>query len=875
MDGDEQNQIQIVGAKTHNLKNITVSLPRHQVVVITGPSGSGKSSLAIDTLAAEGQRQYFESLSLHSRQFFKQLPAADVDRIERLPPTIFIEQSPGQRNRRSTVGTLTEIHDYLRLLMSRCGQLVCPNCQQVVSQHTRQQIQEWVGRLPEKTKIMILAPIADAAVGDHQAVLDAIRRDRLVRVRIDGEILDIDQVHTLDPRKPHSIAAVTDRLFVRPDIANRLDEAITLADRLAEGQVIVCYMPEQQDRAASSSSWVDQLFSTRLACARCRLAFEELEPHHFSFNSPHGACPHCDGLGFVERTAELSNGKENEELGDTSIPFDSELKAITATELCSACQGSRLGTIARSVIFQGQSIVQILQMSLTSAINFFRCAEIEKDRMKVAGPLIEEISRRLSFLMEVGVGYLNLGRAVNSLSGGEHQRVRLASSIGTGLTNVAYILDEPSIGLHPRDTGRLIDSIRNLQSIGNTVVLVEHDEAIIRSADFLIEVGPGAGEHGGEIIASGTPQRIISDSHCLTGKYLAGEKKVFHLAQRRKWKNSRQLELRGASGRNLKTIDVEIPLGLLVAVTGVSGSGKSSLINGTLVPAIQHDLRLRAGFKNSHNRSLAYSSLTGTEMIDSLVVVDQKLLTLSPRACPATALDIFDDIRKIFAATKKAKQLGFGVSRFSFNSKTGWCPDCRGQGTKRVEMNYLPDFFVTCETCGGRRFNLQTLQVKFNEKSIADILQLTCEAATDFFEGFEVIAGPLNRLKEVGLGYLKLGQSMVTLSGGESQRLKLAAELAAPTRGHTLYVFDEPTTGLHFDDIRHLLLTMNRLVDRGHSMLVIEHNLDVIASADWVIDIGPDGGEQGGEILAAGPPEFIARTPQSVTGQFLASTLAN
>ncbi len=843
--------IRVVGAKTHSLKNINVDIPRDQLVVITGPSGSGKSSLAIDTIFAEGQRQYIESFSVYSRQFFKQLPAADVDLIEGLPPMICLDQKHGTTNRRSTVGTITEIYDYLRLLMSRVGKIHCYQCQLPITQHTPKQICELIRQLPERTKVMVLAPLATHAVGDHAAVLKTIRRERLVRVRIDRVVYDIDQVPDLKLADRHSIAAVVDRIIVRAEVSSRLLEAIEFADRLSNGKVAIAnLLPDTNDE-----NWSEQVFSTRYACAQCDILYGEIQPRMFSFNSPGGACECCEGLGAVE----LASSEQT----NTASEFDSN-----ATTTCAACQGSRLSKPARSIYFGGLHLGQLVDLPIDEAIPFFEGVATPDLLEPVTGPLIREILHRLKFLRHVGVGYLTLGRGTNSLSGGEHQRVRLATSIGSGLSNVGYILDEPSIGLHQRDNERLIESIRELQRCGNSVLLVEHDEATIRCADYVIDMGPGAGQRGGQVVAAGSPNEICNVAGSLTGDYLAGRKKIPIPQQRRPINQARMISLTGASGRNLKSIDVQIPLDVLVCVTGVSGSGKSTLINQTLVPAILALLDRGAPLTQP------YKKMTGANLINTLIVVDQKPIGQSARGCPATVTGILDSLRKIFSATKRAKQLGFGTTRFSFNSKSGWCPLCRGLGVQKIEMSFMPDFDVACEACGGRRYNLQTLQVKFNELSIADVLALSIERAREFFDGFEQIARPLQSLLDVGLGYLELGQSTTTLSGGESQRLKLATELAKQDHGHALYVLDEPTTGLHFDDIRVLLAALNRLVERGNSMIVIEHNLDLVRSADWVIDLGPEGGSGGGELLAAGTPDDVAKVLRSFTGQYLSKLIS-
>ncbi len=926
--------IHVVNASTHNLKNIHLQIPRGQLVVVTGPSGSGKSSLAVDTIFAEGQRQYLESLSIYSRQFFKQLPRAEVELIEGLQPTVCLDQSHGVTNRRSTVGTTTEIYDYLRLLMARVGRIHCYQCGRSIRQLTAQQIRDRLLNFPERTKIMILAPQVTNESGDHQSVLKRVRRERLVRVRIDGEVTDIEQTPVLHPTSKHTIEAITDRIIIRDGIEKRLLEAIEFADRLAGGRVIISHLLPN----AASQDWSEETFSTRYACPDCDIQFEEIQPRTFSFNSPHGACKVCQGLGMVtvefeqplvvpDRRLSLSEQavvpwrtlsaaqrkKRFSEIapqisalgwsldrplnemsesqwnafwccGDKSQPGlmmilakelattvdedrEDELREYQSQVVCDQCQGCRLNGPARSVFFAGKNMGAIVDLPIENAQSFFEELELADDQAEIAEPIVKEILHRLRFLNHVGVGYLSLGRGANTLSGGEHQRVRLATSVGSGLTNVCYILDEPSIGLHQRDNDRLIETIRELQRSGNSILLIEHDEATIRAADQVIDIGPAAGQGGGRLVAQGTPSEICECTESLTGDYLAGRRKIATPQRRRQVLPERSLKILGAAGRNLKSIDVEIPLDVMVCVTGVSGSGKSTLINQTLAPAILRELGRVAPRPQLHRE------LQGCERISSLIVVDQKAIGKSPRGCPATVSGIFDELRKLFASTRKAKQLGFGVGRFSFNSKTGWCPECRGMSVKRIEMNFMPDFFVVCDSCQGKRFNLQTLTVKFNDQSIADVLAMSIEYAREFFDGFQRIAQPLQSLLDVGLGYLRLGQSTTTLSGGEGQRLKLATELARPAEGHTLYVLDEPTTGLHFEDVRILLDAMNRLVDRGNSMIVIEHNLDVIRCADWIVDLGPEGGEQGGELLACGTPESVAGVERSNTGKYLKQLL--
>ena len=924
--------IRITGARTHNLKNIDVEIPRDQLVVVTGRSGSGKSSLAFNTLYAEGQRQYMESLSIYSRQFFNQLPRADVDLIEGIQPTLCLDQSHQSSNRRSTVGTVTEIYDFLRVLMARVGEIHCYGCGKPIRQQTPQQIRDALLSLPERTKVMILAPMVTEQAGLHQDTFKKIRRERLVRVRVNDEIHDIDQLPVLSGSTKHSIEVVTDRIIVREGIDSRLVEAIDNAVRLnGEGRVICSWLIPSEE-SGPTGQWKEKLFSTRYACPDCQINYAEVQPRSFSFNSPFGACEKCDGLGeFIqfdpdlivdreksvedggvtawdgltaaskkkhlesltpildhlnismstklnslsdEQFGEFLNSREKGRLGLTLIlqkelattgseDREIELESMQDVIVCGECQGARVSRQARSVFVNGLHIGEIADLAIDEAKCFFEDLNFSGDDELIADPLVKEILNRLTFLQKVGVGYLTLGRAANTLSGGEHQRVRLATSIGTGIVNVCFVLDEPSIGLHQHDNDRLIAAIRDLQQFGNSVIVVEHDEAMIRNADYVIDMGPGAGRHGGEVVAQGKPESIEDHAESLTGQYLSGRLAIASSGQRRSADPNRMIRLTGASGHNLKSLDVEIPLGLFCCVTGVSGSGKSTLINQTLAPAVARRLDLVSRSPEP------YESLSGVDQIDKMILVDQKPIGRTPRACPATYTGLFDEFRRLFAATKMAKQRGYGIGRFSFNTKTGWCPECRGHGVRRIEMNFMPDIYAECETCGGKRFNLQTLQVKFGDLTIADVLNLTVDQAIEHFDGFSKIRGILQSLADVGLGYLLLGQPSTTLSGGEAQRVKLAAELARPETGNTLYILDEPTTGLHFEDIRVLIEALNRLVDKGNSMIVIEHNLDLIRCADWVIDLGPEGGQGGGELMACGTPEDVAKVNASLTGRYL------
>ncbi|MGB2499734.1 MAG: excinuclease ABC subunit UvrA [Mariniblastus sp.] len=924
--------IQIIGARTHNLKNINVEIPRDRVVVITGLSGSGKSSLAFDTLYAEGQRQYVESLSIYSRQFFNQIPKADVDQVVGLQPTLCLDQSHHSSNRRSTVGTITEIYDYLRLLFARVGEIHCYQCGQEIKQQTPQQIRDRLLELPERTKVIILAPLVKDQTGGIAEAIKKIRRERLVRARVDGAVHDIDQLPTLHEDQPRTIEAVTDRIIIREGIESRLLESLDNAIRINGDGNLVCSYLKPGDGSSNTDTWEDVSFSTRYSCPDCEICYSEVQPSSFSFNSPLGACEECSGLGHllqfdpklvIDRRLSIFNGGilpwseftkvkarklqsalkpildsigsdlktelesltpvqfeqffysvDKEKLGlqallrkelatTSSEERQFELESYISDVECHQCLGSRVSKQARSVLIKDQNIGDLVNLPLGVLKDFFSGLDFEDERKVTAAVLIPEIVHRLDFLVRVGIGYLTLGRSAVSLSGGEHQRVRLASSIGTGITNACFILDEPSIGLHQHDNDRLIGAIKQLKDSGNSIVVVEHDEAMIRAADYVIDMGPGAGPGGGRIVAAGSPQEVINKGDGLTAQYLSGARQIGNGSIRRKVNAEKCIRVLKATGNNLRSVDVSIPLGVLCCISGVSGSGKSTLINQTFAPAVSRELDQGGVMPLPHER------LEGIDQIGRIVMVDQKPIGKTPRACPATFTGLMSELRRLFAATKSAKRLGYGPGRFSFNTRAGWCPDCQGQGVRRMNMNFMPDIFVTCDGCEGRRFNVQTLQVRFGELTIADVLDLTVDQAKLRFEGFSKLAMILECLSDVGLGYLKLGQASSTLSGGEAQRVKLAAELAKSSSNGQLYVLDEPTTGLHFEDIRLLMVAINRLIDRGNSMVVIEHNIDVLRCADWIIDMGPEGGVAGGEIVAFGTPEQIAENPGSLTGRYL------
>jgi excinuclease ABC subunit A len=933
--------IRIRGARTHNLKNLNLELPRNKLVVITGLSGSGKSSLAFDTLYAEGQRRYVESLSAYARQFLQLMEKPDVDLIEGLSPAISIEQKAASHNPRSTVGTVTEIHDYLRLLYARVGTPYCPDHGLPLEAQSVAHMVDHVLALPEDAKLLVLAPVVAARKGEQSELFDELRAQGFTRVRVDGRVYDLDAAPKLAKNSKHSVDVVIDRLKVRPEMKQRLAESFETALRHAEGRAV----------AVESDTGKEHLFSSRFACPACSYALAELEPRLFSFNNPMGACPACDGLGTVEffdpkRVVAHPNlslasgaikgwdrrnhfyysmlqslakhygfdieqpwealddkvqhlllygsGKEKiafhylSERGRTVVkehPFEGvipnherrhretdstvvreELSKYVNRRACPECDGTRLRREARHVLLADKSIYDVSRLPLKQALATFRELRLPGARGQVAERIVREIANRLEFLVNVGLDYLSLERSAETLSGGEAQRIRLASQIGSGLTGVMYVLDEPSIGLHQRDNARLIETLKRLRDLGNSVIVVEHDAEAIRSADHVLDMGPGAGEAGGQVVAEGTPADILADARSLTGKYLGGALKI-DVPRLRNRPGRNRLVLRGARGNNLKNVDLELPLGLLACVTGVSGSGKSTLINDTLYAAIARQLY------GSTAEPAPYESLSGIEQLDKVISVDQSPIGRTPRSNPATYTGLFTPIRELFAGVPEARTRGYDPGRFSFNVKGGRCEACQGDGLIKVEMHFLPDIYVPCDACHGRRYNRETLEIRYKGRSIHDVLEMTVSAAVELFSAVPAIARKLQTLVDVGLGYVRLGQSATTLSGGEAQRVKLSLELSKRDTGRTLYILDEPTTGLHFHDIKLLLEVLHRLRDAGNTVVVIEHNLDVLKTADWIIDLGPEGGDGGGHIVAQGAPEQIAASKASYTGQYLKAVL--
>jgi excinuclease ABC subunit A len=940
-------EIQVRGARTHNLKNINVTLPRDKLIVITGLSGSGKSSLAFDTLYAEGQRRYVESLSAYARQFLSLMEKPDVDHIEGLSPAISIEQKSTSHNPRSTVGTITEIHDYLRLLFAKVGQPRCPEHGYVLEAQTISQMVDTVLALPEDSRIMILAPVVRERKGEHVQLLQELRSQGYVRARIDGEVVELDKPPKLDLRKKHTIEVIVDRVKVRPDVRLRLAESFETALRLADGVAAVDFIPD--DAAPKKKLPKEIAFSSKFACPDCGYSLTELTPRLFSFNNPAGACSACDGLGvkqhfdpalvvvnpklslaegairgwdkrnsyyfqllsalskhyrfdmddaFSRLPKKIQNtilyGSENELIkfqyknedgrGFTKTsPFEGvipnmdrryretesemvreELSKYLSTKPCDVCEGSRLCKSARFVYVADTTLPEIAGFPIDVAKAFFEKLELPGYRGEIATKIVKELVSRLSFLVNVGLDYLSLDRSADTLSGGEAQRIRLASQIGAGLVGVMYILDEPSIGLHQRDNTRLLKTLYHLRDIGNTVIVVEHDEEAIRGADYVLDMGPGAGVHGGYIVAEGTPAAVMKNPKSITGQYLSGKKSIAVPAERRPFDAKKVISIKGATGNNLRDVTVTIPIGLMTCITGVSGSGKSTLINDTLGPVASK--RLNGAGKCE---TAAHESIDGLDFLDKVVDVDQSPIGRTPRSNPATYTGLFTPIRELFAATQEARSRGYQPGRFSFNVKGGRCEACQGDGVIKVEMHFLADVYVTCDVCQGKRYNRETLEVTYKGKNIQQVLAMTIEDARAFFDPIPAVARKLQTLIDVGLSYLCLGQSATTVSGGEAQRIKLARELSRRDTGQTLYLLDEPTTGLHFQDIEQLLVVLHRLRDAGNTIVIIEHNLDVIKTADWVIDLGPEGGNKGGQIVAVGTPEEIAKHKKSYTGEYL------
>ncbi len=917
--------IRVRGARVHNLRDVSIDIPRDRLVVLTGVSGSGKSSLAFDTIYAEGQRRYLEGLSTYARQFLDQLERPDVDAIEGLPPTVAIDQKSGSPNPRSTVGTITEVNDYLRLLYARTGLPHCPNCGLSIERRTPEQIVEGALNLGAGKKVIVMAPLVRGRKGVHREAFEAVRRAGLLRVRVDGEIIEVRDEPKLAKTKTHNIEAVIDRLVVREGIRPRLAESVDLALKLGEGSLILSIQ--------HGDAWVDRLLSVKYACPSCGTGFPPLETRSFSFNSPHGACVDCGGLGtrrefdpelvIPDRSRSLDEGavaawtvvprpaiEDDLTLGayltgrklSRATPLErwsaknfeaflrgdlasgypgvlagldifivqaktdslrSSLDAFRVDVTCSGCNGARLRPEARAVTLGGVAIHQLSSLTMNEARTVLAGLSFEPPHDLVGPPLVAEIGARLGFIERVGLGYLSLDRSAGFLSGGELQRVRLASQIGSGLVGVAYILDEPTAGLHPSDTDRLLACLVELRDLGNSVIVVEHDETTIRAADWVVDLGPGAGPDGGRIVAQGHPLALIESGQSATARYLRGEVEPVQGRPDRLATSSGRIEILGAAERNLKGVDVVIPLGTLTCVTGVSGSGKSTLVNEVLARAVRRHLGL-LGPKPGR-----YAAMLGLVGVDKLIEIDQAPIGRGPRSTPATYTGVFDEIRRVFAHTKEAKIRGYGPSRFGFNAKGGRCETCKGQGSRKIEMNFLPDLYVKCESCEGKRFNAATLEVNFKGRSIGDVVEMRVDEALIHFENQPKVRPGLVSLQEAGLGYVALGQSSTTLSGGEAQRVKLAAELGRAATGKTLYLLDEPTTGLHFSDVSRLLGLLHRLADLGNTLVVIEHNLDVIRTADWVIDLGPGAGEAGGRVVGMGTPIEVAQAPESLTGQWI------
>ncbi|HDG9333300.1 TPA: excinuclease ABC subunit UvrA [Staphylococcus aureus] len=937
----KEPSIVVKGARAHNLKNIDIELPKNKLIVMTGLSGSGKSSLAFDTIYAEGQRRYVESLSAYARQFLGQMDKPDVDTIEGLSPAISIDQKTTSKNPRSTVATVTEIYDYIRLLYARVGKPYCPNHHIEIESQTVQQMVDRIMELETRTKIQLLAPVISHRKGSHEKLIEDIGKKGYVRLRIDGEIVDVNEVPELDKNKNHTIEVVVDRLVVKEGIETRLADSIETALELSEGQLTVDVIDGE-----------DLKFSESHACPICGFSIGELEPRMFSFNSPFGACPTCDGLGqkltvdvdlvvpdkdktlnegaiepwiptssdfyptLLKRVCEvykINMDKPFKKLterqrdillygsGDKEIEFTftqrqggtrkrtmvfegvvpnisrrfhespseytREMMSKYMTELpCETCHGQRLSREALSVYVGGLNIGEVVEYSISQALNYYKNINLSEQDQAIANQILKEIISRLTFLNNVGLEYLTLNRASGTLSGGEAQRIRLATQIGSRLTGVLYVLDEPSIGLHQRDNDRLINTLKEMRDLGNTLIVVEHDDDTMRAADYLVDIGPGAGEHGGQIVSSGTPQKVMKDKKSLTGQYLSGKKRI-EVPEYRRPASDRKISIRGVRSNNLKGVDVDIPLSIMTVVTGVSGSGKSSLVNEVLYKSLAQKIN------KSKVKPGLYDKIEGIDQLDKIIDIDQSPIGRTPRSNPATYTGVFDDIRDVFAQTNEAKIRGYQKGRFSFNVKGGRCEACKGDGIIKIEMHFLPDVYVPCEVCDGKRYNRETLEVTYKGKNIADILEMTVEEATQFFENIPKIKRKLQTLVDVGLGYVTLGQQATTLSGGEAQRVKLASELHKRSTGKSIYILDEPTTGLHVDDISRLLKVLNRLVENGDTVVIIEHNLDVIKTADYIIDLGPEGGSGGGTIVATGTPEDIAQTKSSYTGKYLKEVL--
>ncbi len=878
-----QDKISIRGARAHNLKNIDVTIPRDKLVVITGLSGSGKSSLAFNTIFAEGQRRYVESLSTYARQFLERMEKPDVDSIDGLSPALAIGQKGTTQNPRSTVGTVTEIYDYLRLLYARIGHPHCPKCGREISQQTVQQMVDAVLKLPEGSRIMLLAPLVKEHQGAYEPIFDEVRRSGYVRVRVDGKIADLSDEIELDKQKKHTIEVVVDRLVIPkeidPSFRQRATDSLETTLKLGGGIVLVSIIGSDEI-----------LFSEHPTCVSCGISLPEIAPHTFSFNSPYGACPTCAGLGVLQ-TVDPEQMADQSAMDTINRPlrfvgvegttpsWGEEIESSVSVRICPDCRGTRFKPEALSVTVGGRNIAQVTQLSIEQAQRFFQelvsdtqtsidphgllveVALTERERL-IARQLLKEISARLQFLLDMGLDYLTLDRAATSLSGGEAQRIHLATQIGSGLTGVLYILDEPSVGLHQHDNARLIKTLTRLRDQGNTVLVVEHDEETMRASDHIVEMGPGAGEHGGQVVAQGTYQEIMANSHSLTGDYL-GRRKWIPLPEQRREGNGRSLTIKGAREHNLKNVTVDIPLGKFVVVTGVSGSGKSTLITDILYR------KLASTFYRAHEKPGAYDSIEGLEHLDTVIGIDQSPIGRTPRSNPATYSDAFTGIRDLFAKVPEARIRGYQPGRFSLNAKGGRCEACQGEGIVKIEMNFLPDVYVPCEVCQGKRYNREALEIRYKGKNIADVLDMPVEEAMGFFAKVPSVFKKLKALYDVGLGYIRLGQPATTLSGGEAHRVKLARELARQATGRTMYILDEPTTGLHFADIERLLHVLERLVDAGNSIIVIEHNMEVVKSADWIIDLGPGAGDAGGQVIAQGTPEDVAENGQSLTGYYL------